>query len=218
MFLFMYLLQQANARDNNVNLTTTHTTTTTSISTTISTPPLVPPAPTTPAPPPPPPPPTPPPPGATPLTTLAEFVRVQYDWSGCNDDALYNCTSVKRTYAQSAYKNAVIAGVKLYKDELYLTVPRWRSGVPATLNRYDRASKLLVPFPSWVRAYIFAAAMYWCQEVAIWESCGSHSAELKEKHQAIQQDNHNESRARDHSLTVTTLTTEGDEQGSVQWQ
>ena len=57
--------------------------------------------------------------------------RIQYDW-----------------------RNNVLGGVRKYKDRLYLSVPRWKGGVVATLNflnvangESERAPKLR-PFPS----------------------------------------------------------------------
>ena len=58
--------------------------------------------------------------------------------------------------------NNVIAGIKVYGENVFLTVPRWKSGVPATLVRLPyksngavEASKgvkdgpKLIPYPSW---------------------------------------------------------------------
>ena len=51
---------------------------------------------------------------------------------------------------QSGYieENNVIAGIRVYRNTTYLTVPRWRPGVPATLNTLA-ASGRLTPYPSW---------------------------------------------------------------------
>lgn len=40
---------------------------------------------------------------------------------------------------------------KVYRDEVYVTVPRWRRGIPSSLNRVvTRGDKhLLQPYPSW---------------------------------------------------------------------
>jgi len=73
------------------------------------------------------------------VTVLAEFSTiVEYNF----DDAP---ASVMDHYRP---QNSAIAGVKSWGDELFLTVPRWREGVPATLNRLDDSGQL-VPYPSW---------------------------------------------------------------------
>lgn len=56
-------------------------------------------------------------------------------------------------------ENNVITGIKVYGNRVYLTVPRWRFGIPSTLNYIESnqtkgddgspLSPLLVPFPSW---------------------------------------------------------------------
>lgn len=58
------------------------------------------------------------------------------------------------TYAEALasgqYKvsNCAITGIKVFESDIFLTVPRWRTGVPATLNKLT-ADGTLQPFPSW---------------------------------------------------------------------
>lgn len=44
-----------------------------------------------------------------------------------------------------------VEGVKVYKGEIYVTVPRWFNGVPSTLNKVivRNGISLLQPYPSW---------------------------------------------------------------------
>ena len=42
----------------------------------------------------------------------------------------------------------VITGIKYYNGETYVTVPRWFPGVPSTLNKVDKSTGLLQPWPS----------------------------------------------------------------------
>ena len=60
--------------------------------------------------------------------------KVEYQWKYLNftwpsaqthDEALANGDYI--------IKNNVMAGIKVWKDRLYLTIPRWKFGVPATL-------------------------------------------------------------------------------------
>lgn len=49
--------------------------------------------------------------------------------------------------------NNAIAGIKVYRNWVYLTVPRWLQGVPSTLNRISidnrDSSPPLIPYPNW---------------------------------------------------------------------
>ena len=56
--------------------------------------------------------------------------------------------------AQGLYvpHNNVLAGIKIYKNTTYVTVPRWKHGVPSTLNKvvwHTGHDPRLQPFPSW---------------------------------------------------------------------
>ena len=80
-----------------------------------------------------------------------EFTTIQYDWT----DNPYNKTEQSATDDGSyIYQNNVITGLKVYNDRIFVTVPRWRIGVPSTLNEviFDSVSNktLLKPYPSWM--------------------------------------------------------------------
>ncbi|ODM90687.1 Protein yellow [Orchesella cincta] len=52
--------------------------------------------------------------------------------------------------------NNIITGVKVYGSRLFVTVPRWKEGVPSTLNYLnyngtfgDTQGSLLIPYPNW---------------------------------------------------------------------
>ncbi|KAL3886764.1 hypothetical protein ACJMK2_026737 [Sinanodonta woodiana] len=81
---------------------------------------------------------------------IYEFLYIDYEWF--ND-------SIKQSYianGQYIVENCIITGIKVYSNDVYVTVPRWRMGVPATLNRVATKgaemtshSAVLEPFPSW---------------------------------------------------------------------
>ena len=76
---------------------------------------------------------------------------VEYEWPTASgrQEAVDNQSYVPR--------NSAINGIKLYKDRVFVTVPRLKSGVPSTLNevvenndvRIKAVSHVLRPYPSW---------------------------------------------------------------------
>jgi hypothetical protein len=77
-------------------------------------------------------------------TVVAEFVSLNYTWD--KDHSYSQYVSSKKFIPE----NCLLAGINVYSEnDIYVTVPRWRNGVPATLNRLDMSTKLLTPFPSW---------------------------------------------------------------------
>ena len=75
-----------------------------------------------------------------------EFVSVQYNW----DNETHEQTALDN--GDYIVENNIITGIKVYKDQVYVTVPRWRNGVPSTLNKVVPAAgddTVLEPFPDW---------------------------------------------------------------------
>eukprot|EP01099_Mayorella_cantabrigiensis_P001744 TRINITY_DN176_c0_g2_i1.p1 TRINITY_DN176_c0_g2~~TRINITY_DN176_c0_g2_i1.p1 ORF type:complete len:450 (-),score=106.67 TRINITY_DN176_c0_g2_i1:148-1497(-) len=73
-----------------------------------------------------------------------EWVSLNYTW-----DANHTYSE----YMENDWfivENCIMAGINVDIDgEIYLTVPRWREGVPATLNILDQQTWTLTPYPSW---------------------------------------------------------------------
>ena len=76
---------------------------------------------------------------------------VEYEWPSADVKA--------REIANGNYlpRNSAVNGIKLYKDKVYVTVPRLKEGVPSTLNviienpdaAATNVSHILRPYPSW---------------------------------------------------------------------
>jgi hypothetical protein len=88
----------------------------------------------------------------------SEVFAVIYEWNKL--DFLWPDDSSKARFLDSSQfipENTTISGVKVWGDRLYVTLPRWRRGVPATLasiplpkpGDYHNPSPKLEPFPSW---------------------------------------------------------------------
>lgn len=73
------------------------------------------------------------------------FTVVDYTWptDSAREDAIMDGTFIQT--------NNIISGMNVYKDSVFVTVPRWRLGVPSTLNKIvvkDGVS-VLQPYPNW---------------------------------------------------------------------
>ncbi|KAB0793799.1 hypothetical protein PPYR_13419 [Photinus pyralis] len=79
---------------------------------------------------------------------IKQWKFVNYTW-GSNE--AYRSALESGIYVP---QNVVMAGITYYKDYFYITMPRMKSGVPATLGRISAlpgfgTSPLIEPFPSW---------------------------------------------------------------------
>ncbi|OWF45422.1 major royal jelly protein 1-like [Mizuhopecten yessoensis] len=76
---------------------------------------------------------------------IHKFTVIDYDWSS---DAAREDAIESEEYIPN---NNIISGMKVYGDDVYVTVPRWRLGVPATLNKIavKNGTSVLQAFPSW---------------------------------------------------------------------
>lgn len=75
-------------------------------------------------------------------------------WSG--GDFIWPCDSTKKMFKSSGKylsKNVIATRGQMYGDEIFLALPRYRSGIPATLVRMSikcsTCEPQLIPFPSW---------------------------------------------------------------------
>lgn len=82
------------------------------------------------------------------MSLVAEFVAVDYLWDESHSRALYEESG------QFVVANNAIAGIKVSKsNQIFVTVPRWMSGVPSSLNQLvantNGPGYILSPWPSW---------------------------------------------------------------------
>ncbi|OWF45425.1 protein yellow-like [Mizuhopecten yessoensis] len=73
------------------------------------------------------------------------FTVIDYDWP--------NDTAREMAIRNESYipNNNIISGMNVYNDAVYVTVPRWRRGVPSTLNKIviKDGISILQPYPNW---------------------------------------------------------------------
>jgi hypothetical protein len=79
---------------------------------------------------------------------FAEWAVLNYTWDATHTHDEY--VKTKKFIPQ----NCAMAGINVdKKGDIYVTVPRWRSGVPATLNKLEKVpgsdEYSLTPYPSW---------------------------------------------------------------------
>jgi len=71
------------------------------------------------------------------------WVTLDYDWQNLEQQQDY--------LNHEKYINNTVAGIKVWNNDIYVTVPRWRDGVPSTLNKVimKNGKLILQPYPSW---------------------------------------------------------------------
>ncbi|KAL3856399.1 hypothetical protein ACJMK2_011164 [Sinanodonta woodiana] len=78
-----------------------------------------------------------------------QMTKLDYDWP---DEAIRQDFMNNNSYIAM---NNIISGIKVWRRNVFVTVPRWRPGVPASLNRLvslyyrNHSAPHLRPFPSW---------------------------------------------------------------------
>jgi len=76
---------------------------------------------------------------------LYEWTQLDYDWprAAMREEWIANEKFIPA--------NNALAGIKVFGDEIFVTVPRWREGVPATLCTIIRkdGKPILKPWPTW---------------------------------------------------------------------
>eukprot|EP00486_Rosalina_sp_Unknown_P010089 CAMPEP_0201587170 /NCGR_PEP_ID=MMETSP0190_2-20130828/141068_1 /ASSEMBLY_ACC=CAM_ASM_000263 /TAXON_ID=37353 /ORGANISM="Rosalina sp." /LENGTH=168 /DNA_ID=CAMNT_0048036693 /DNA_START=8 /DNA_END=510 /DNA_ORIENTATION=+ len=86
-------------------------------------------------------------PTITEYTTPYQWTTVDFDW----DNSIPMSQSDAEESGLYIMENNIITGLKFYKNRTFLTVPRWRPGVPSTLNELKLVNHkpVLSPYPSW---------------------------------------------------------------------
>ena len=76
--------------------------------------------------------------------TLVSWVTLDYAWDSQAQKSQFLSSG------EYIPENNAVTGIKTFKNDIYVTVPRWLRGVPSTLNKLCSHNRsLLVPFPSW---------------------------------------------------------------------
>ncbi|XP_033762703.1 protein yellow-like [Pecten maximus] len=81
--------------------------------------------------------------------------QLVYSWKSL--DYSWPNETVKHSYIinkQFIVENNIISGIKVLDGNVYVTVPRWRPGVPSTLNKVitdptNTEESILEPYPNW---------------------------------------------------------------------
>lgn len=79
-------------------------------------------------------------------TTLHEWTTLAYDWDAFN---ITKDEAIDKGYFQPS--NNAPTGIKVYKDDIFIAVSRWRAGVPSTLNKIIKngmGESVLQPYPN----------------------------------------------------------------------
>ncbi|XP_031622828.1 protein yellow-like [Contarinia nasturtii] len=93
--------------------------------------------------------------------SLATKLKERFSWK----EVSYAWTSDQQkteAITDGRYKseNNLILGLDVWKDKLFITVPRWKSGVASSLNYVNLSSTeqspSLIPYPSWETNTVFA--------------------------------------------------------------
>ena len=101
---------------------------------------------------------------------IAKWTVLNYTWDATHSERFY---TQKSLYVP---KNNAIAGIEVWKNSLFLTVPRWKDGVPSTLNVVKLPKKgaevlvnePLTPYPSWADNELGNCKKFqWVQSIAI---------------------------------------------------
>lgn len=77
-------------------------------------------------------------------TIVADHLKVEYEWKQI--DFLYPSVEERQAAIASMnfiQENVIPVGLEVYKNRLFITLPRWKKGVPASLAYIDLNGKNL---------------------------------------------------------------------------
>lgn len=82
-----------------------------------------------------------------PFKTLYRWKHLDFDYGSENEKEL----AIK--LGEFIPENNLPLGLEIYKDRIFIAMPKWKDGVPATLGVIPRIptdpSPKIVPYPSW---------------------------------------------------------------------